>query len=124
MNEQVPHPSDSMSEDDIAASLGFATTLSEPLLPQDRINDTQTESPQENKGEPKEEPGNTSGQLSAEAEKKNDKILTELQGIRDDMKVVVAPKSVEQEVADIRKELETLKNEPNREDTSTGNSAQ
>lgn len=47
MDEQTQgHPSDSLSEDDIASALGFSTTLSEPLLPQDQMDNGQDESQQ------------------------------------------------------------------------------
>lgn len=120
MDEETQgHPSDDLSEDDIAAALGYATTLSEPLLPQDQMDDAQDEGV-EGDGESGATEQEVGDEPAGEAEMKNDRILSEIEGLRDELKIIVAPKGVEQEVADIRKELEALKNEPNREDTSTG----
>lgn len=117
MNEQEIQGelSDDLSDDDIAAALGFATTLSEPLLPQDEMDTTEDEGMEGEADDSTPVPGE-----EASPEAKNDRVLQEIEGLREELKVIVAPKSVEQEVSDIRKELEALKNEPNREDTSTG----
>lgn len=103
MNEQNSQPS-ALTPDDHAANLALATHIS-----------TQLATPQQPMEAPQEAPqASTDLPGDPEVAEKNDKVLIELQGLRDDLQTLVAPKPVEQEISDIRKQLEDLKNEPER----------
>lgn len=101
-NSQAPQLQ--MQPNDAAASLAMATHISTQLAT------PQQPAPQEALQAPPEAETPTDPEVAA----KNDKVLTEIQGLRDDLQTLVAPKPVEQEIADIRQQLEALKNEPER----------
>ncbi len=94
------HPSDSLSEDDIAAALGYTTTLSEPMLPQDEQDPAQAE-----EGQPVDGSQPQSTPEEAPKEDKQDKILTELEALK---KEVTKP---DDELKQIREELEKILND-------------
>jgi len=106
MNEQnnQPHPSNSLSEDDIAAALGYTTTLSEPLLPQDQQDPAQAESGQPTDGS---QPQSTAE--PAPKDDKQDKILTEIEALKKEV-------NKDDELNQIREELHKLLQEDGQKD--------
>lgn len=90
-------PSDDLSDDDIAAALGFATTLSEPLLPQDEMTTDEDE---------ELETADESSETAVEAE----------EGPAEEVEEEPEPEEESddeqsKEIGEIRKELEALQEE-------------
>lgn len=99
--EEIPQeeidPTEDMTDDDIAASLGFITTLSQQMLPQDDMTTAE--------GEEMETPEDAPIEPMAEKEPEEEKDETEL------------------EIEAIRKELEALKEEVYGEETEDTDTA-
>jgi hypothetical protein len=94
VSEEAPiDPTEDMSDDDIAASLGYVTTLSEQMLPQDEEEPAEVQEEENDEEEVEEEP--------------EDKDAAQ-----------------DEEIADIRKQLEQLLAEENDTETEDTESAE
>jgi TolA-binding protein len=93
--EEELDPTDSLSDDDIAAALGFTTTLSEPLIPEDEMTTAEGEAVETADESPETE-------MAADEELEEEEPDPELDAMED-------------EIADIRAELEALKDETKNE---------
>ena len=87
-------PTDSLSDDDVAAALGFHTTLSEPLLPQDEMDTAEDEAV---------ETADESPETAMAADEELEEEPEEEEPDKDDEQ--------SKEIEEIRKELEALQEE-------------
>lgn len=105
---EIPTEGDvDMTDDDIAASLGFATSISEGLLPQDEMMPEEEQETENAEEEMMPEEGTEETQEDVGAQ-----ILERLDAIEKKLE----PTDVEKEIENIQKELDALKNEQGDED--------
>lgn len=87
------HPSDTLSEDDIASALGFATTISEPLLPQDHTDNQQNEPAQT--ADTTHQKGSEVNSSGAQAMNKDEEQDKEIQDIRTELEKLMSQETTQ-----------------------------
>lgn len=111
-------PEGQMSSDDHAAALGFITTLSEGLLPQDQPQDGQNGQdgqPQDN--QPPQQDTTPADQADPQQDIKSveDNIITEIRGLKSELNNA----DMQQEFQAIKQELKTILNNDTPEETKS-----
>ena len=125
MREIVPSDDGlDLSDDDIAASLGYATSLSEPLIPMDEMSveegeevEAETEVPQEEPA-PEEPPAEEVAEEEVEEEPSETEkaILKKLDELTKKVDEGNKKTDIEAEIGRIEKELDALKEDEGRKD--------